>query len=624
MTMGSNDNRHSLWQAHPRPKYAAASSHSSATTPTEASQEQQHPAPHPTPTTAYASPSTSSAASNSPPRLRRPLSTAAHERERAQDLRFQDFPAGFPMGDSGTVTSGSESEAGAFTHFVPGAAPSGAGILAAGLNITGGQRQARRPQIQGQTEPLEQYHFLNGYDLDGQSAGDSHGAPRSYRDGRGLVHSQVQGPRRGFTVEPTAGSGSFDIASASASEQEEEEEAQHLFHQYQYHRPSHHHRYHHDEEDLLSQYSSHRQRPPLEVALPTPYVALFFLAIIVFFLAFSCLLFGFCIDPPWSLLPLMGVAVVLALMGRAEERQRRWQTQTTLDGGGDGDSPALAAVHKMNGGSGRLCARVLGKIRHGAVRPIRARPDFRWLISVIVSLIPVAALSVVLAGVGNDAGVPIVSIDATKHAPVDGDDTIDDDVPRAAIVGAVTARSDQLAVAARVEVGSAEGAESVELQDLVVVGAEKHLRRPRAGYRNPAWKVAASSHTPDHQTTLARVQVPRQWTPLGLARPDDDVLEGCAVREDEHGVLLAGLGLLLAHGVSAGQVAVTGMAVEAEVAPEDAGRVVVTVVGAALPPPPLVVVVLAVEEEVVAVVVSPPSSQGTEALRVGHERSFEL
>lgn len=72
-----------------------------------------------------------------------------------------------------------------------------------------------------------------------------------------------------------------------------------------------------------------------------------------------------------------------------------------------------------------------------------------------------------MATVGHDAGVAVISVDATKHAAVDSNHVVHDDVARAAVVGAVAAASHHLTVIIGVEVLDLDCAPSIKLDNLI-------------------------------------------------------------------------------------------------------------------------------------------------------------
>ncbi len=74
-----------------------------------------------------------------------------------------------------------------------------------------------------------------------------------------------------------------------------------------------------------------------------------------------------------------------------------------------------------------------------AVSPIRPRTNLGRLGATVVTRIPVARLAVVLAAVGDDAGITVVGVDAAEDAAVDGDHVVDDDVAGTAVGFAVAA-----------------------------------------------------------------------------------------------------------------------------------------------------------------------------------------
>jgi hypothetical protein len=83
------------------------------------------------------------------------------------------------------------------------------------------------------------------------------------------------------------------------------------------------------------------------------------------------------------------------------------------------------------------------------------------------TLVPIAALVVALTRIDNLASVTVVGVDAAQHASILGCNTLDDDIARTAIGGAVTARANYLAVVLGVEVLDGHSAPAVELEDLV-------------------------------------------------------------------------------------------------------------------------------------------------------------
>lgn len=111
---------------------------------------------------------------------------------------------------------------------------------------------------------------------------------------------------------------------------------------------------------------------------------------------------------------------------------------------------------------------VLRKALDGAELIVGPRANLLGLAPVIIPLEPVTALPIVLARVGDGAGVPVVGVDTAKHPAVNGNRVLDDDVARAAVAVAVAAAADKLAVVLGVEVRDDDVAAAVELEDLVV------------------------------------------------------------------------------------------------------------------------------------------------------------
>lgn len=102
-----------------------------------------------------------------------------------------------------------------------------------------------------------------------------------------------------------------------------------------------------------------------------------------------------------------------------------------------------------------------------AVGAIRARSNLGRLSAGVVARVSVADLVVILARVGHNAGVAVVGVNSAKHAAVDSNYVVHNDVTGTAISTAVAAASDNLAVVVGVELGNTDGSEAVELDDLV-------------------------------------------------------------------------------------------------------------------------------------------------------------
>ena len=110
----------------------------------------------------------------------------------------------------------------------------------------------------------------------------------------------------------------------------------------------------------------------------------------------------------------------------------------------------------------------VGETRHLAKLAIRPAANLAGLLAAAVARVAVAVLALVLAAVGDRAGIAVVGVDAAQHAAIDSHDVVHDNVARAAVVGAVAAAAHDLAVVVDVEVLDVDGPEAVELDDLVV------------------------------------------------------------------------------------------------------------------------------------------------------------
>lgn len=115
----------------------------------------------------------------------------------------------------------------------------------------------------------------------------------------------------------------------------------------------------------------------------------------------------------------------------------------------------------------RLYLAALGEARGRAVLAVGPGAQLLGLLAARVALVQVARLVVVLARVGDGARVAVVGVDTAQDAAVLGDDVLDDDVARPAVVLAVAAGARQLAVVAGEEAVDDDGAAPVELEDLV-------------------------------------------------------------------------------------------------------------------------------------------------------------
>ena len=87
--------------------------------------------------------------------------------------------------------------------------------------------------------------------------------------------------------------------------------------------------------------------------------------------------------------------------------------------------------------------------------------------SLLNSLVELAALTLILTGVRNTASIPKVGVNTAKRASILRNNTINDNVTRATVVGTVATGADQLAVGVDVEVFDVQRAFAVELEDFV-------------------------------------------------------------------------------------------------------------------------------------------------------------
>lgn len=208
---------------------------------------------------------------------------------------------------------------------------------------------------------------------------------------------------------------------------------------------------------------------------------------------------------------------------------------------------------------------ILAQPRNSAILPIRTGPDLAWLLAVRITNIPVAALAIILARIGDAASISVVGIDTAQHAAVDGDGVLDDDVAGAAVAGTVAAAAHDLAVILGVKVPDTDSAPAVELEDLVLslegaaavdVGGPGGLLEggsvladigPPDVVQRAMRMLAGSWHTFVAEDDRA---LPGSFAvdAFGLTLADDDVGESGAILEDEHGVLLARLRLALTDG----------------------------------------------------------------------------
>lgn len=103
-----------------------------------------------------------------------------------------------------------------------------------------------------------------------------------------------------------------------------------------------------------------------------------------------------------------------------------------------------------------------------AVGSIRASANLLRLTTTADTLVTLASLASILAGVADRTGVAIVGVDTTQSATVNGNDVVDDNIAGTTIVRAVTAASGDFAIVFGVEILDLNSATSVELNDLVV------------------------------------------------------------------------------------------------------------------------------------------------------------
>lgn len=108
-----------------------------------------------------------------------------------------------------------------------------------------------------------------------------------------------------------------------------------------------------------------------------------------------------------------------------------------------------------------------GSSRSNAVLSIRPRSNLGRLRATGVALVTVAVLALVLARVGDLAGVTVVGVDAAQNSSVDGDRVLDNHVAGTAVVLAVSAAAHKLAVVLGVEVLDLHSSATVELHNLV-------------------------------------------------------------------------------------------------------------------------------------------------------------
>jgi hypothetical protein len=184
----------------------------------------------------------------------------------------------------------------------------------------------------------------------------------------------------------------------------------------------------------------------------------------------------------------------------------------------------------------------LDKAVGGAELAVGPGANLLGLVAGVVALVAVAALAVILARVGDGAGVAIVCVDAAEDAAVDSDDVVDDDVARPAVAVAVAAAAGELAVVLDVEVGYGDGADAVDLDDLVVGRECAAARDGQVAVLLEGDGVLADVLPPDIGDGAGALAVDA----LGLVGANNDVGDGGAVLEDEDGIVGARLALALA------------------------------------------------------------------------------
>lgn len=104
------------------------------------------------------------------------------------------------------------------------------------------------------------------------------------------------------------------------------------------------------------------------------------------------------------------------------------------------------------------------------MRPIIPGAHLGRFIPTIITLVVIAALPTILARIRYPTRIPIVAVDPTDNASVARNNIVENQVARTPVVAAVAAAAAHLAVVLRVEVLDADGAEAVELDDLVSGG----------------------------------------------------------------------------------------------------------------------------------------------------------
>lgn len=187
----------------------------------------------------------------------------------------------------------------------------------------------------------------------------------------------------------------------------------------------------------------------------------------------------------------------------------------------------------------------LGKGVHAASIAIGTRADLGGLIASVVTLEAVTALAAILAGVADSASVSVVDVDTAENTAVDSSDVVDDDVSGTTVTLAVSTVANQLAVVLDVKVRDIDGTAAVELDNLVGgVESTATLDEGGTGLLLESNGVLADVLPPDVLDGAGALAV----NTLSLSGTDDDVADGGTVLENEHGIGLTSLALVLADG----------------------------------------------------------------------------
>lgn len=166
-----------------------------------------------------------------------------------------------------------------------------------------------------------------------------------------------------------------------------------------------------------------------------------------------------------------------------------------------------------------------------------------------------------MASVADLAGIAIVGVDATQDTSVNSDRVLDDHVARTAVVLAVTAAADQLAVVLGIEVLDLDGATAVELNDLIVsVESATTVNEGCAAGLLECESIFADLSPPDiiqcaNENVSEKTMLQYYFNlpgslavnTLSLRSTDDDVGKSSAVLKNEHSILLTSLLLTLAN-----------------------------------------------------------------------------